>query len=137
VWAGDLSSEALDVAARNVARHQLGARVHLECGDLLEPLPGEFDIVCANLPYVDEAAALPSEVTAQPASALFAADGGAALVVRLLKEAPAHLAPGGRVLAEIDPAILEVVQEAARGAFAAIDVHRDLGGHERLLEAWS
>ena len=39
VWASDLSSEALEVAARNVERHSLGHRVHLACGDLMEPLP--------------------------------------------------------------------------------------------------
>lgn len=137
VWAGDVSREALDVAARNVTRHQLDARVHLERGDLLEPLPGAFDLVCANLPYVNRDAALGPEVTAQPASALFAEDGGAALVVRLLKQAPERLAPGGRVLAEIDPAILDVVQASAREAFANVQVHRDLGGHERVIEAWS
>ena len=36
------------------------------CGDLLEPLPGTFDLVCANLPYVASGAELPVEVQAQP-----------------------------------------------------------------------
>jgi len=138
VWAGDVSRDALEVAARNVARHQLEARVHLECGDLLTPLPGTFDLVCANLPYVDpEATTLPEEVRAQPASALYAEDRGAALVVRLMREAPSRLSPGGRVLAEIDPAILEAVQEAAVEGFKEVRVHRDLGGHERVIESWS
>jgi len=137
VWAGDVSREALDVARRNVAKHSLEARVHLECGDLFETLPGAFDLVCANLPYVNRAAELGAEVTAQPATALYAEDGGAALVVRLIREAPARLAAGGRVLAEIDPAILEAVQQAAGALFADVRVHRDLGGHERVIEAWS
>ncbi len=137
VWAGDVSAEALEVAGRNVAKHRLEARVHLACGDLLEPLPRAFDLVCANLPYVNRAADLRDEVKAQPAAALYAEDGGAALVVQLMTEAPAHLAPGGRVLAEIDPAILEAVQQAATATFAELRVHRDLGGHERVIEAWS
>ncbi len=137
VSASDISREALEVAARNVARHGLDARVHLECGDLLEPLPGRFDLVCANLPYVDPAAELRAEVKAQPAAALYAEDGGAALVVRLMRESPARLAEGGRVLAEIDPAILDAVKPAASAAFAEVRVHRDLGGHERVVEAWS
>ncbi|HZQ50091.1 MAG TPA: peptide chain release factor N(5)-glutamine methyltransferase [Candidatus Dormibacteraeota bacterium] len=137
VWASDVSREALEVAARNVGRHGLDARVHLECGDLLAPLPGRFDLVCANLPYVDPAAELRDEVKAQPATALYAEDGGAALVVRLMAEAPARLVEGGRVLAEIDPAILDAVKHAASAAFAQVQVHRDLGGHERVVEAWS
>jgi release factor glutamine methyltransferase len=137
VWAGDVSAEALEVAARNVARHGLTERVHLVCGDLLDAIPGELDLVCANLPYVDASAALPAEVRAQPASALFAGEGGEELVTRLLLSAPSHLRAGGRVLVEIDPAILAPVLATAASAYAEHRVHRDLGGHERVVEAWS
>ncbi len=137
VWAGDVSGEALEVALRNVSRHGLAERVHLECSDLMQKLPGEFDLVCANLPYVDQAAALPAEVRAQPASALFAGGRGAELVVRLAREAPARLRPGGRLLVEIDPGILEPVLQAMSESFGEHRVHRDLGGHERVVEAWS
>ncbi len=137
VWASDLSSEALAVAARNVARHSLEQRVHLDCGDLMEPLPGTFDVVCANLPYLAAGSALPADVTAQPSQALYAGGDGAELVTRLLEAAPARLNPGGRVLAEIDPSILSKVLEAADRSFAGRRIHHDLGGHERVLEAWS
>ena len=136
VWASDVSQAALEVAGRNVARHGLGERVHLVGGDLLAPLPGELDLVCANLPYLPAGLTLPAEVTAQPREALFAAGDGAALVIQLLGAAPAKLKPGGRVLAELDPAIVETVSEAAARGFANVQVHRDLGGHERMLEAW-
>ncbi len=138
VWASDVSREALEVAARNATLHGVAERVHLECGDLLEPLPGQFDLICANLPYVDVAADhnLAAEVVAQPARALYAEQGGAALVSRLLEEAPARLKPGGRVLAEVDSSILSAaVHQASRG-FAGNRVHRDVGGRERVLEAW-
>ncbi len=137
VWASDISREALDVAARNVAAHELGQRVHIVCGDLLEPLRGKFDLVCANLPYLAPAAGLPREVVAQPAAALYADRKGADLVNRLLDEAPGRLNPGGRVLAELDPSILPSATAAANRVFVGHRVHRDLGGHERVLEAWS
>ncbi len=137
VWASDISREALDVAERNVAAHDLGQRVHLVCGDLLEPLPGTFDLICANLPYLAAAARLPREVVAQPPAALYAEGEGAGLVARLLDEAPGKLNPGGRVLAELDQSILAGASAAANRGFAAHRVHRDLGGHERVLEAWS
>jgi release factor glutamine methyltransferase len=136
VWASDVSEAALSVARRNVARHGLEARVRLACGDLLEPLTGAFDVLCANLPYLDAAAKLPAEVAAQPASALYAGEGGAALVARLLCAAPARLRPGGRVLAEIDPSIASRVTQEARRTFDHRRLLRDLGGHERVLEAW-
>ena len=136
VWAADISEDALVVAARNVARHQLEARVHLAHADLLEGLSGDFDLVCANLPYVDARAKLPAEVTAQPARALYAEDGGSALVARLLAVAPARLNAGGRVLAEIDPAIAERLVAVASATYAGHRVHRDAAGLERVLETW-
>src|SRR6266850_8147840 len=123
VWATDLSRDALEVAARNVAKHSLEHRVHLACGDLMEALPGSFDLVCANLPYVAEDATLPAEVTSQPGVALYAGGGGAALVSRLMEAAPARLNPEGRVLLEVDPSILGTVLEVAERKFGAHQVH--------------
>jgi release factor glutamine methyltransferase len=137
VWAVDISPAALEVAARNVKRHGLETRVHLACGDLIAPLHGEFDLVCANLPYLAPGDIRPPEVLAQPASALIGGEDGSELVVRLLEAAPSRLKAGGRVLAEVDPAILPTVLEVADRNFAGRAVHRDLGGHERVLEAWS
>ena len=137
VWASDISAQALEVAARNVAKNSLEPRVHLACGDLMEPLLGSFDLVCANLPYLAAGVPLPAEVVAQPGVALYADGAGAALVIRLLEAAPARLNPGGRVLLEVDPTILASVLEVADRNFAGRRVHLDLAGHERVLEAWS
>ena len=137
VWASDVSSQALEVAARNVKKHSLEQRVHLACGDLLEPLTGNFDLVCANLPYLASGITLPSDVLAQPSVALYADADGAELVARLVEAAPARLNPGGRLLVELDPSILPSVVEAVDRSFGTHRLHADLGGHERVLEAWS
>jgi release factor glutamine methyltransferase len=147
VFASDLSSAALAVAARNAARHGVGSRVHLAQGELLQPLPRAVDAICANLPYLDENAALSAEVLAQPKEALFPptksgdfagtpGGGGDRLVRRLLEEAPSHLTPDGLVFAEVDPAIATGMLELARGLYARAVLHKDLGGHDRVLQAW-
>ena len=136
VWASDIDEAALAVAGRNVRTHGLADRVTLVRGDLLAPLPTALDLVCANLPYVAPGAELPAEVVAQPAHALFADEAGAALVKRLLGEAPAKLAPGGAVFAEIDPSLRQALL-GALGGYAGHRLHRDLGGHVRVLEAWT
>jgi release factor glutamine methyltransferase len=134
VWASDDDPEALAVASANIRAHALDARITLLEGDLLAPLPSGLDLICANLPYLDEGAALPAEVRAQPRRALLAGDGGTQLVRRLLREAPTRLASGGTVLAEIDPAIQEaVVQELP--AYREHRFHRDLAGQVRVVEA--
>ena len=137
VWASDISPEALEVAGRNIALHGLAGRVHLVCGDLLSPLAGSFDLLCANLPYLSPASPLAREVLAQPPGALYADAGGSELVCRMIDEAPAKLAPGGHVLAEVDVAILPAVSAAVDRRFGDHRLHRDLGGHERVLEIWS
>jgi release factor glutamine methyltransferase len=137
VVASDVSREALDVAAQNVTAHGLTGRIQLVCGDLMAPFTGSFDIVCANLPYVAQGAAVAPEVAAQPARALYAEADGSALVARLLAEAPARLNPGGRALAELDPSISASAIDVANQNFAGHRIHSDLGGHQRVIEAWS
>jgi release factor glutamine methyltransferase len=130
VDATDVSEAALAVAARNAERLGVADRVRFLCGDLAEPLTGRYDAVLANLPYVVAGTALPAEVTAQPVIALF---GGGELVNRLLAAAPALLAPGGIVLLEVDPAI---TGELKVEGFVGWKLLKDLGGHDRVLEAW-
>ncbi len=136
LYASDDSPAALAVAARNAHTHGLAERIELLEGDLAAPLPDRLDLVCANLPYVDPEAQLSADVLAQPHHALFADAGGAALVERLVREAPAKLVPGGRILVETHPALIDSLAALAAGIYAGQTVHMDLGGYERLLEAW-
>ena len=136
VWATDDDSAAVAVAERNVAAHGLTDRVTVLRGDLVEPLPDGLDLMCANLPYVAEGTELPQEVLAQPGHALFAAERGAALIRRLLGAAPAKLVPGGVLLAEMDESLREPLLGGLEG-YAGHRFHRDLGGHLRVLEAWT
>lgn len=134
VIATDLSPAALEVACRNVERLDVAARVEVREGDLLAPLTERVDAICANLPYLDEDAdPLPAEVLAQPRTALFTGQGGTALITRLLAGAPERLRPGGRVFLEVDPGITGSLQ----APFEHVEIHRDLNGLERLLEAWN
>jgi len=136
VCATDISSAALAVARRNAERLGVGDRVAFAEGSLLEPLTGPVDLVCANLPYLAEGGSYPAEVLAQPRLALFAGPRGSELVARLLEQAPARLAPGGAVLAELDPSLVTDLVPIAERLYPGHRLHRDLGGHERLLEAW-
>jgi ribosomal protein L3 glutamine methyltransferase len=100
----DISKDALDVAARNVAGYGLGDRVTLHRGDLFKPLGGErYDLILANPPYVDAQgmAELPRECRAEPKLAFDGGADGLDIVRRILAEAGPHLTPRGGLLCEI------------------------------------
>ncbi|MCM2355666.1 MAG: 50S ribosomal protein L3 N(5)-glutamine methyltransferase [Arenimonas sp.] len=103
VIGGDISEDALAVARRNVERHGLQDRIALVRSDGLAALPGPWDLVLCNPPYVNAAsmAALPPEFRAEPALALAGGDDGMDFVRRLLAELPARLAPQGVLVLEI------------------------------------
>ena len=75
VDACDISTDALAVAAMNVKRHDLEARITLRQGDGLASACGRYDLILCNPPYVnrDSMAKLPPEYQAEPSLAL---DGG-------------------------------------------------------------
>jgi ribosomal protein L3 glutamine methyltransferase len=100
----DISKDALDVAARNVADYGLQGRVTLHRGDLFKPLGDKrYDLIITNPPYVDAEgmAGLPAECRAEPKLALDGGADGLDLVRRILNVAGRHLAPGGGLLCEI------------------------------------
>ena len=103
VVAADLSADALAVARINIDRHGLAERVQLLHSDLLDAVPGRFDLILCNPPYVNAAsmAALPAEFRAEPALALAGGPDGMDLVRRLLRDAPAHLSEHGLLVLEI------------------------------------
>jgi ribosomal protein L3 glutamine methyltransferase len=103
VEAADISTDALAVAAKNVARHQLGDRIRLVTSDGLAALAGPYDLVLCNPPYVNSAsmAALPAEYRAEPALALDGGADGMDFVRKLLADLPSRLSPDGVLVLEI------------------------------------
>jgi ribosomal protein L3 glutamine methyltransferase len=100
----DISKDALDVAARNIADHGLEDRVTLHRGDLFRPLGDRrYDLIISNPPYVDAQgmAELPRECRAEPKLAFDGGTEGIDIVRRILDQAKQHLTPQGGLLCEI------------------------------------
>lgn len=100
----DLSKDALDVAARNIADYGLEHRVTLHRGDLFRPLGKmRYDLIISNPPYVDAEgmADLPRECRAEPKLAFDGGADGLAIIRRIVAEAGQHLTPQGGLLCEI------------------------------------
>lgn len=105
VTACDISPAALAIAQKNAI--QLGADITFIQSNLLDvfrtPTKTRFDLIIANLPYVDRDWQRSPETDHEPAQALFADDGGLALIMQLLQQTPSCLTPNGRLLLEADP----------------------------------
>ena len=104
VDAVDLSADALEVTARNVADYGLKGRVTLHRGDLFGAIgSARYDLIVTNPPYVDAdgMAGLPRECRYEPEIAFDGGSDGLDIVRRILNEAKRHLTPDGGLLCEI------------------------------------
>ena len=122
----DVSADALEVARANALT--LGLDVEFVRADLLDGVPGPFDAVLANLPYVADESALPPEIELyEPPLALFGGPDGMDLTRRLamLDDVP---------LVALEVGLGEAVASlVARAGFSSVDILRDLAGHERVV----
>lgn len=140
ILATDISSAALEVAHLNVLKHHVEHQIKFfRCDILPEQLPEEsrFDLICANLPYIPTVKLRSLPIYGrEPALALDGGDDGLDLFRRLLAIAPKHLAPGGRMLLEIEATRGPAALSLAYDAFEESEIHlyQDLAQQDRLLE---
>jgi len=137
IHASDISREALEIARANAARHRFDFRIEFHQADLLQGIPGEFDFVVSNPPYVGESEAdlVQLEVRKfEPRSAVFAGTLGAEVIARLVPEAKEKLKPGGWLILEISGTIAEEVQRILAG-WKGVEIKRDLQNIPRVAIA--
>ncbi len=103
VTGADISPDALAVARINVNQHGLQDRVTLVESDGLAQLPGPFDLILCNPPYVCQASmdALPAEYRAEPELALAGGEDGMDFVRQLFRDAPPRMSPDAVLVLEI------------------------------------
>jgi ribosomal protein L3 glutamine methyltransferase len=125
VDAVDISTDALELARRNVGDYGLEARVRLLQSDLYDGLKRKrYDLIVANPPYVRASAmqSLPPEYRHEPAAALAAGPDGLQFVRRILTGARAHLKRKGLLVMEVGHARAAVEQAFPRTPFNWIDI---------------
>jgi len=145
IIATDISDAALNIAAKNVEKHQLGKRIRLLCGDLFDPIVpqldvGKFDLIVCNPPYVSTAEfeKLDKNIKDyEPKLALFAGDDGLDIYRRIIEKADRFLKPDAALMLEIGfaqgKAIKELLEQA--GTFGEIRIEKDPHDNDRIATA--
>ncbi|HSE29887.1 MAG TPA: peptide chain release factor N(5)-glutamine methyltransferase [Candidatus Saccharimonadales bacterium] len=111
IEACDISEAALEIAQKNsklISEQTDQENTHQHeikffKSDLLSNTNRTYDMIIANLPYVDKSWQTSPETDFEPQSALFADDFGLKLIKKLLDQAPTRLSKSGYVLLEADP----------------------------------
>jgi len=99
----DLSADALEVAAINIAKHGLGRRCEAKQSDLFSKLQGPYDLILSNPPYVglQEYQDLPAEYKQEPAMALLSERNGLDIPIKILQMAANYLNAQGLLILEV------------------------------------
>lgn len=136
----DISSEALEMAARNAA--SLGAEVTFVHEDILKPSPTDrrWNVIVSNPPYIclREAADMePNVLMHEPHRALFVPDTDPLIFYRAIAAySLSHLTPGGWLCLEINRAFhQEINRLLVSFGFRDVSIIPDQYGNHRIASA--
>lgn len=135
----DASAPALEIAHNNADRLSLTARVQFRMLDWtragwVDDLPGPFDLILANPPYVSTDVTLSPDVAQyEPHDALFAGAEGLDDYRIIMPALEKLLDTGGRALLEIGYDQAENATQLAESHGYFVECKQDLAGNDRLL----
>lgn len=147
IWASDLTDGCVQLARRNAARHGLESRVAVLQGDLFRTLSDlqlerTIDMIVCNPPYISESrlkgdrAALLAD---EPREAFAAGPYGLSVHMRVAKDAPRYLRPGGLLLFEVgrgqDRQVATLLER--NDAYENVRVIMDEAGAGRVVMAYT
>jgi len=136
VFACDRHLTALNIAQRNTHKHDLNKRLFFTNADLIQPFSGQFDLICANLPYIPtQNITEVNTFSHEPSHALDGGPDGLQLIRQLLKQMPTRIASPGMILMEIEASAGKTSLALAKAAFPKATVHlkKDLAERDRLI----
>ena len=135
VEASDISEDALAVFRRN-ADAILSGQIATHKSDLLNSIPGKFDIIVSNPPYLTSAETekMKGDSWPEPTLALDGGTDGLDFIRLIIAGAGEHLAPGGHLLFEADPAQMAAIKlEFEKYKYNDIIIRKDLAGRDRVM----
>jgi len=135
--ATDVSYKSLQAAQLNYIQHDLEDHIDFLQADLLCGLRTQFDMICANLPYIPTTKLDKLDVAKfEPRKALDGGAEGLDLISRLLTQAQALIKPDGLILLEMECSQAQAIQAVIHDVFpkAGVKIIDDLGELPRLVK---
>ena len=133
----DISKEACAVARENLSRCDLAPRGQVRQGSWEAGLPGLFDLVVSNPPYIETAALAGLDPEVRLYDPMLALDGGPDGLTAyrdICALLPGLVAPGGFAIFEVGQGQAEAVAALmTRQGFGNVRAKRDLAGVERAV----
>ncbi len=139
VDAADVSETVLEVARENDAFHGTGVRFVRQ--DVFDGIPGTYDVIVSNPPYVTESERLRMErnvLDYEPREALFVPDDDPLAFYGAIAchAAAGGLVPGGKLFFEINerfgPQTVALLE--AKG-FSGVELRKDIHDKDRMIKA--
>lgn len=143
VWAVDISEDALCIARRNAEKN--GVSVRFCRADILQPqcadtLPGIYDIIVSNPPYVTDAEKKEMQKNVldyEPSQALFVPDTDPLLFYKAISRlGKQKIREGGFLYFEINARFgRETADLLEKYGYREVRLMKDLYGNDRMIEA--
>jgi len=136
IFASDISFSALQVASLNAHKHKVAKEIDYYQANLLAPVYADFDLVCANLPYIPSTTLKALDVYKhEPVMALDGGFDGLVLIQHLMEQVSQRMSEHSLLLMEIMYTEGEAALGLAQQYFPAakVKVVPDLAGLDRML----
>ena len=135
----DCSEDALSLSKENAINVGIDdSRINFVCSDLFNEVPGIFDLIVANLPYVEpsQIEGLDPELSFEPRDALDGGDNGTELISKFIAQLPNHLSEQGLLALEVGDGQTDFFEGViSEIGFDHIQILKDLSGIERFILA--
>lgn len=132
----DISPAALEIARKNAARNGVLDRCSFLCADLKKrpELPGGFDVIASNPPYVASAVVdtLEEECHREPREAFDGGGDGGDFYRLFLGYCPPLLAPKGKLVFEIGYDQRRLIEALCLRRRYAVKIYKDYGKNDRV-----
>lgn len=135
--ASDISSKSLLVAKRNIEKHERKQQIDLVQTDLLRGLYGQFNMICANLPYIPTRKLENLSVAEhEPRIALDGGEDGLDQIDKLLEQSHDLIKSPGLILLEMEYSQAKAIRELIQTHFSAagVTIIHDLNDLPRLAK---